>query len=184
MDPNVYVKQVRGFEIPRKEQWVWRLNKSLYGTKQAPRIWQAKLVEVLNSLGMKLTRADDSLYSNKYQSLFLHVHVNDGFLIGKCEKEKMFFLNRLSAILKFKYQKRPTHHLGYCLDWSTKGIVQLNQQDLISQFLKDFDMENSQSVKTPCNSNLLKELEVIGDPISTVSYQQAIGSLNYLAQHT
>ncbi|MBW0544001.1 hypothetical protein O181_083716 [Austropuccinia psidii MF-1] len=45
-------------------------------------------------------------------------------------------------------------------------------------------MENSRSVKTPCNSNLLKELEVIGDPISTTSYQQAIGSLNYLAQHT
>ncbi|MBW0470419.1 hypothetical protein O181_010134 [Austropuccinia psidii MF-1] len=45
-------------------------------------------------------------------------------------------------------------------------------------------MENSQSVKTPCNSNLLKELEVIGDPISIKSNQQAIGSLNYLAQHT
>ncbi|MBW0464440.1 hypothetical protein O181_004155 [Austropuccinia psidii MF-1] len=184
MDVKVYVKQVRGFEITGKEQWVWRLNKSLYGTKQAPRMWQAKLVKVLDSLGMKPTRADDSLYSNKDQSLFLHVHVNDGFLIGKCEKEIVFFLKRRNAIFKLKYQKRPTHHLGYCLDWSTKGIVQLNQQDLISQLLKDVDLENSQYVKTPCNNNLLKELEVIGDPISTTSYQQAIGSLNYLAQHT
>ncbi|MBW0510292.1 hypothetical protein O181_050007 [Austropuccinia psidii MF-1] len=184
MDTNVYVKQVRGFKVPGKEQWVWRLNKSLYGTKQAPRMCQAKLVEVLDSLGMKPTRADDSLYSKKDQNLFLHVHVNDGFLIGKCEKEIVFFLTRRNVILKLKYQKRPTHHLGYCLDWSTKGIIQLNQQDLISKLLKDYDMENSQSVKTPCNSNLLKELEVIGDPISTTSYQQAIGSLNYLAQHT
>ncbi|MBW0473322.1 hypothetical protein O181_013037 [Austropuccinia psidii MF-1] len=56
---------VRGFELPGKEGWVWRLNKSLYGTKKAPRMWQDKLVEVLDSLGMRPTRADDLLYSNK-----------------------------------------------------------------------------------------------------------------------
>ncbi|MBW0473783.1 hypothetical protein O181_013498 [Austropuccinia psidii MF-1] len=64
MDAVVYVKQVKGFEIPGKEGWVWRLNKLLYGTKQAPRMWQLKLVEVLKDLGMISTRADDSLYSN------------------------------------------------------------------------------------------------------------------------
>ncbi|MBW0531392.1 hypothetical protein O181_071107 [Austropuccinia psidii MF-1] len=184
MDANVYVKQVKGFEFAGKEGWVWRLNKSLYGTKQAPRMWQAKLVEVLGSLEMRPTRADDSLYSNKDQSLFLHVHVDDGFLIGKQENEILLFLNRLNAVLKLNYQKRPTHHLGYCIDWSSKGTVRLGQQDLISQLLKDHDMENSRNVKTPCNSNLLRELEEIGDPVSITSYQQAIGSLNYLAQHT
>ncbi|MBW0467256.1 hypothetical protein O181_006971 [Austropuccinia psidii MF-1] len=90
----------------------------------------------------------------------------------------------LDAILKLTYQKRPTHNLGYCIDWLFKGTVQLSHRDLISQPLKDHNMEKSQSVKTPCNSNLLKELEVIGDPISITSYQKAIGSLNYLDQHT
>ncbi|MBW0522322.1 hypothetical protein O181_062037 [Austropuccinia psidii MF-1] len=184
MDANVYVKQVKGFKVAGKEGRVWGLNKSLYGSKQAPRMWQAKLVEVLGSLGMRPTRADDSLYSNQDRSLFLHVHVDDGFLIGKWENEILSFLNRLNAILKLKYQKRPTHHLGYCINWLSKGTVHLGQQDLISQLLKDYDMENSRSVKTPCNSNLLKELEVIGDPVSITPYQQAIGSLNYLAQHT
>ncbi|MBW0572267.1 hypothetical protein O181_111982 [Austropuccinia psidii MF-1] len=36
MDTIVYVKQVKGFEVKGKEGWVWKLNKSLYGTKQAP----------------------------------------------------------------------------------------------------------------------------------------------------
>ncbi|MBW0514749.1 hypothetical protein O181_054464 [Austropuccinia psidii MF-1] len=44
MDAVVYVKQVKGFELPCKEGWVWCLNKLLYGTKQAPRMWQLKLV--------------------------------------------------------------------------------------------------------------------------------------------
>ncbi|MBW0475779.1 hypothetical protein O181_015494 [Austropuccinia psidii MF-1] len=64
MDANVYVKQIKGFEVPGKEGWVWNLKKSLYGTKQAPRMWQAKLVSVLQELQLTSTRADNSLYSN------------------------------------------------------------------------------------------------------------------------
>ncbi|MBW0548996.1 hypothetical protein O181_088711 [Austropuccinia psidii MF-1] len=45
-------------------------------------------------------------------------------------------------------------------------------------------MENSRGVKTPCNGNFLKELESIGEVIMLTEYQQAIGTLNYIAQHT
>ncbi|MBW0485289.1 hypothetical protein O181_025004 [Austropuccinia psidii MF-1] len=45
-------------------------------------------------------------------------------------------------------------------------------------------MDGSQDVKTPCNGNLLKELESVGDPVRITTFQQAIGILNYLAQHT
>ncbi|MBW0543079.1 hypothetical protein O181_082794 [Austropuccinia psidii MF-1] len=45
-------------------------------------------------------------------------------------------------------------------------------------------MNGSQDVKNPCNVNLLKELESVGDPVRITAFQQAIGSLNYLAQHT
>lgn len=36
IDATVHVLQVSGFKVPGKEDWFWRLNKSLYGTKQAP----------------------------------------------------------------------------------------------------------------------------------------------------
>ncbi|MBW0477007.1 hypothetical protein O181_016722 [Austropuccinia psidii MF-1] len=71
MDAIVHVKQVKGFEVPGKEGWVWCLNKLLYGTKQAPRMWQAKLV--LKDLGMNSTRADESLYSNSKQTMLMMV---------------------------------------------------------------------------------------------------------------
>ncbi|MBW0485290.1 hypothetical protein O181_025005 [Austropuccinia psidii MF-1] len=103
MDANVYVKQVKGFEVPGKEGWVWHLNKSLYGTKKAPRMWQAKLVSVSQELELTSTRADNSLYSNQDRTLFLHVHVNDGFLIGKNEKYLLIFLEKLSFKLSLKY---------------------------------------------------------------------------------
>ncbi|MBW0475978.1 hypothetical protein O181_015693 [Austropuccinia psidii MF-1] len=184
MDARVYVKQVKGFEVPGKENHVWCLNKSLYGTKQAPRMWQAKLVEILGELGMYSSRSDNSLYFNKEKTLFLHVHVDDGFLIGKLESEILKFLEKLHSKLKLKYQRYPTQHLGYRLNWRSDGNVSLSQRDLIMQLLRDNDMEGSRGVKTPCNANLLKELEAVGEPVMVTNFQQAIGTINYIAQHT
>ncbi|MBW0468119.1 hypothetical protein O181_007834 [Austropuccinia psidii MF-1] len=45
-------------------------------------------------------------------------------------------------------------------------------------------MDDSKGVKTPCNGNLISELDNEGEVIATNNYQKAIGSLNYLAQHT
>jgi hypothetical protein len=53
IDAPVYVAQVEGFEEPGKENWVWKLNKSLYGTKQAPRQWRKHLVGTLTALGLE-----------------------------------------------------------------------------------------------------------------------------------
>jgi hypothetical protein len=40
IDASIFVAQVLGFENadPHKKGWVWKLNNSLYGTKQAPRM--------------------------------------------------------------------------------------------------------------------------------------------------
>ncbi|MBW0500630.1 hypothetical protein O181_040345 [Austropuccinia psidii MF-1] len=64
IDANIYVIQVKGFEVPGKENWVWKLKKSLYGTKQAPRMWKEKLTEALNSLNMLSAKFDEALFVN------------------------------------------------------------------------------------------------------------------------
>ncbi|MBW0483343.1 hypothetical protein O181_023058 [Austropuccinia psidii MF-1] len=170
MDAVVYIKKVKGFKLPGKEGWVWRLNKSLYGTKQALRMWQLKLVQVLKDLIINSTRADNSLYSNTEKSIFLHVHVDNGFLIGKSEQEIFQFLKLLSTQLKLKYQKNPTQHLGYHLMWLPDGSVQLSQRDLIVCRLSDTDMENSRAVKSPCNDNPLKEPDTVDEPINPTAF--------------
>ncbi|MBW0532952.1 hypothetical protein O181_072667 [Austropuccinia psidii MF-1] len=147
-------------------------------------MWQAKFTQVLKDLGMNSTKADDSLYSNSEQTMFLHVHVDDGSLIGKSEEEILQFLKQLHGVLKLKYQKNPTQPLGYQSTWTSDGNIKLSQHNLIHCLLKDSDMENSRPVKSPCNGNLLKELQSIGEPVDTTAYQEAISSLNYLAQNT
>jgi hypothetical protein len=79
MDAPVYVAQFEGFEEPGREKWVWCLNKSLYGTKQAPRQWHKHLVSTLCQIGFTLSPLNESLFYNKDCSIMLHMHVDNGF---------------------------------------------------------------------------------------------------------
>ncbi|MBW0535305.1 hypothetical protein O181_075020 [Austropuccinia psidii MF-1] len=185
MDALVHVKQVKDYEMRGKESWVWQLHISLYGTKQAPRMWKAKLTTTLSKLGLVSAQSDESLFTNHDKSLLLHIHVNDGFLISKSENTIVNFLNYLNAILKLKYKKRPTQHLGYNLEWSSNKL-KINQTDLIVKLLRQFEMQDSKPVKTPCNGNFLNKINsnLSDDAIQVTSFQQAIGSINYRAHHT
>ncbi|MBW0489672.1 hypothetical protein O181_029387 [Austropuccinia psidii MF-1] len=79
--------------------------------------------------------------------------------------------------------KQPSQHLGCNLIWKKDKIL-INKSDLISKLLKTHDMLECKIVKTPCNGNFLQEIEGNSQVINLTGYQQAIGSLNYLAQHT
>ena len=48
---EVYVHRPSGFIIPGKENKVLRLHKALYGLRQAPRAWNAKLDSILKQMG-------------------------------------------------------------------------------------------------------------------------------------
>ncbi|MBW0501637.1 hypothetical protein O181_041352 [Austropuccinia psidii MF-1] len=157
MDADVYVIQVKGFEVQGKENWVWRLNKSLYGTKQAPRMWKEKLTKALNSLEMFSAISDEALFVNKAKTMFLHIHVDDGFLVGENKAEIIAFISKLMS---------------------------LTQHDFCLKILATFNMNDSRGVKTPCNGNLSDMIEEEAPEFDKHSFQQAIGFLNYLAQHT
>ncbi|MBW0580911.1 hypothetical protein O181_120626 [Austropuccinia psidii MF-1] len=157
MDALVYVKQVKGYEVKGKEGLVWKLHKSLNGTKQAPRMWKAKLTETLSNLGLASAQSDKSLFINNNKTLLLHFHVDEGFIISKTEDSITNFLDKLNSILKLKYKKKPTQHLGYNLNWS-KNELKINQTDLIVKLLRQFSINECKPVKTPCNCNFLNEI--------------------------
>jgi len=48
---EVYVHQPQGYVIPGKEGKFLRLRKALYGLRQAPRAWNAKLDAALKTMG-------------------------------------------------------------------------------------------------------------------------------------
>jgi transposase InsO family protein len=59
---TIYMKQPEGF-VDAKEELVCKLNKSIYGLKQAAKVWNEKLHGALTKLGFKQSTSDPCLYS-------------------------------------------------------------------------------------------------------------------------
>ncbi|MBW0585211.1 hypothetical protein O181_124926 [Austropuccinia psidii MF-1] len=118
-------------------------------------MWKSKLTSIISGFGLISTWSDESLFLNTEKSLPIYVHVNNGFIIS------------------------------YMLKWSADKIL-INQTDLFTRLLQQFNMDECKPVKTPCSGNFLNELEsgTSGQVFDAILFQQAIGSINYLAHHT
>lgn len=80
---EVYMQQPEGFVVGDSNV-VCKLNKALYGLRQAPRAWFDKLTITLSSFGFTRTRSDSSLFI-RYTStsiLYILVYVDDIIVTG------------------------------------------------------------------------------------------------------
>ena len=62
LEEEIYMKQPEGFTIPGKEEEVCRLVKSLYGLKQASRVWNVKFNEFILAFGLERSTCDPCIY--------------------------------------------------------------------------------------------------------------------------
>jgi hypothetical protein len=76
---EVCVHQPPGFVIPGKEGKVLRLCKTLYGLRQAPRAWNAKLDSTLKGMGFRQSPHEAAIYrwGNGGNALLVGVYVDD-----------------------------------------------------------------------------------------------------------
>jgi hypothetical protein len=84
---EVYVHQPPGFVIPGKEGKVLRLRKALYGLRQAPRAWNAKLDSMLKGMGFGQSPQEAAIYrwGNGGNALLVGVYINDLVIIGSVQ---------------------------------------------------------------------------------------------------
>jgi hypothetical protein len=81
---QVYVRQPPGFESPKYPDRVYKLSKVLYGFKQAPRAWYARLKTFLLEHGYVMGSVDKTLFTLNYGTNFLlvQIYVDDIIFCG------------------------------------------------------------------------------------------------------
>jgi hypothetical protein len=83
LDEEVYMKPPPGLQLPHPKM-VCKIQKSLYGLRQASRNWNKKLTSILAALGYKQISADYSLFvkisANSFTAIL--VYVDDIILCG------------------------------------------------------------------------------------------------------
>jgi hypothetical protein len=85
---EVYVYQPPGFEMEGQEHKVYKLNKALYGLRQAPRAWNMKLDCTLKKMGFIQSPLEHGLYARggKDSRLLVGVYVDELVVVGGCDQ--------------------------------------------------------------------------------------------------
>jgi hypothetical protein len=83
------VHQPPGFAIPGNEGKVLRLRKALYGLRQAPRVWNVKLISTLKGMGFGQSPHEAAIYrrGNGGNTLLVGVYVDNLVTIGTKDAE-------------------------------------------------------------------------------------------------
>jgi hypothetical protein len=96
---EIYVHQPLGFVIPVKEGKVLRLRKALYGLRQAPRAWNAKLDSTLKGMGFGQSPHEATIYrrGNGGNALLVGIYVDDLVITGIKDAKVATFKEEMRA---------------------------------------------------------------------------------------
>lgn len=101
LDRSIYIKQPEGFRSKAHPDYMCKVKIALYGIKQAPRAWYAKIAVFLVQSGYSITPSNSSLflkYSGGKLSVVL-IYVNDLIITADHEKE----INEIRANISVQF---------------------------------------------------------------------------------
>lgn len=187
LDEEIYMEQPEGFVVPGQEHLVCKLNKSLYGLKQAARQWYKKIDRALRKLGFKRLEADHCVYIWREGDLVIYIalYVDDLLLLSNSKAKLKEIKLQLSQMFHMK-DLGPAHYvLGFQIHRDRQArTLSISQGEYVKNVLERFDMMDCKPVSTPLATGvkLLKsDCPTSQEDIETmaaVPYQQAIGAIN------
>lgn len=185
---EVYMRQPTGLEDGTER--VCRLKKSLYGLKQASRVWNEKLGTALIKAGLKCSQVDTCIYYkiNGDDILIVAIYVDDLLIFSNKAESKLWIKKQLLASFKMIDNGAAKFILGMHIERNrAAGTISIDQHKYIREVLERFNMSDCNPVSTPadCNAKLTKDMAPTTasekEEMSGVPYQEVVGSLLYAA---
>jgi hypothetical protein len=166
-----------------KSKFVLKLNKSIYGLKQAGRVWNEKFTSDIKNIGFLMSDADPCIFIHEsIPNLLLGIFVDDCFVVGN-PKEVEEIKIKLCQILPMHDLGKLTYALGIKISQEDDKIT-LCQDAYVKRLLEKFQMTDCKEISTPLPLNAQKA-EENSEPFEDINlYQQLVGSLIYLSNVT
>jgi hypothetical protein len=154
LEEEVYMEQPSGYEDATKLGYVCKLDKVLYGLKQATRAWYSRLSDKLISLGFHASKADASFFfcSKGDINIFVLVYVDDIIVTNSSEKATTVLLKDLHDEFALKDLGDLNYFLGIEVTKTRDGIV-LTQEKYASDLLKKVRMSECKPVAAPLSTS-------------------------------
>lgn len=180
LDEEVYLKVPKGYE-GAPPGTVCKLNKSLYGLKQASRQWNKELKRFLKGLNYIQCVMDTSVFYKQQgkKICIVLVYVDDLLITGDDADEVQSLKGALHKAFTIKDLGEMRYFLGIEIARNDQGVF-INQRKYINDLVKDLKLEESTPTRTPFPSGTklsTHEGELLTDP---ESYRRMVGRLLYL----
>ena len=177
---NIHMRQPRGRE-PRLgangRPMLMKLNKAIYGLKQAGREWMINLnTYLINELGFKQCTSDPCIFITN--NVVLAVYVDDIVIGAATKSDADNFKETISGKFKMKALGPLKYILGIKVDLNLHGDLVMSQGAYVRQIIQRFNMETLKMADTPA---------IIGKVLCKAAtehkgdfpYREAIGALLY-----
>ena len=190
LEEEIYITQPDGFKVAGKENWVCKLNKSLYGLKQSPRQWYKRFDQFM--IGQNYTRSnfDHCVYFRKLQDgyfIYLLLYVDDMLIASRNQGE----ICRLKAQLSKEFEMKDLGEAKKIFGMEIardrqRGTLCLTHKQYLKKVLQRFGMsEKTKPVSTPLvphfklSASQCPKTEEEQEYMSKVPYSNAVGCLMY-----
>lgn len=160
---------------------VCRLQKSLYGLRQAPRNWFSKLATSLRTYGFRQSYADYSLFTYVRGNIELHVliYVDDLIVAGNDSRTITLFKNYLSSCFHMKDLGSLRYFLGIEIARNETGIF-LSQRKYTLDILSETGLLAAKPMHFPMEQQHRLAQSTSPDCNDPERYRRLIGRLIYL----
>lgn len=181
LDTEVYMKVPPGFGVS-KPNMVCRLRKSLYGLRQAPRCWFAKLAASLKKYGFLQSYSDYSLFTLHKADVQINVlvYVDDLIISGNDSAALVSFKSYLGNCFHMKDLGVLKYFLGIEVARNPTGIY-LCQRKYTLDIISEAGLLGAKPAGFPIEQNhnlALAKGDLLPDP---EPYRRLIGRLIYLS---
>lgn len=169
-----------------REGLVCKILKSLYGLKQAGRLWNKTIIKFFRKIGFILTNADPCIlaYGQGDALILVGVYVDD-LVLGSKSQDRLDWLK--DQLMK-EFNTKDLGEAKTIIGWGIKrdlqaGTLKIDQKGYIRDLLEAEGMSSCHPTVLPMKAGSALSLDQAGDHLQAdlTIYQQLIGKLMYLA---
>lgn len=181
---DIYMTQPEGFS--ENNTMVCKLNKSLYGLKQASRMWNERFNQFMIEIGFNRSESDHCLYIKFVENIICYVllYVDDLAIISNNMKMVNDIKLKLSKEFEMTDVGEIDSFLGIHIERNLNdSSIALSQSRYLKNVLGKFGMNDCKSAATPIENGLSLQIGDINN-LTDQPYRELIGCLTYATQTT
>lgn len=187
LEEEIFMRQPPGFVVPGKEACVCKLNRSIYGLKQAARLWNSTIKDFLIAIDFVQSSSDACLYMKKLSDrewMYLLIYVDDMVIVCREKNQMLSVEEELKKRFRITSLGPARLFLGIAVNRDSDGVYSIDQSSFISKIAKTYGLHESKKSKIPMDTGYYKYAEKSEVLPNNTEYHSLVGSLLYVSTNT